>query len=173
MRGLCRVGGPRCSSHANSSYNKAFFRVRKAVDELAAARVEGDPAATAIAAKRVQAELTRLQEARDRYDTTVGGLTQLATHLERAPDEESLRARFQAGYRTRLEQLQAHDIAEGKPARASLNLTIGGNRWNVDATRQPTAQELADAGFTVIRPDDPDRSAKLRAALGLTEPGSP
>ena len=175
---MCRTGGPRCTKHAQASYDKAMDQVRAIGRDY--------DAGTSAEQKKLLPKLTkavgRAQDAQRPLATTTGGLTDLARQLQMMPAEDRAMIdrgellsmevkRYREGYATRLAQLQAHDVAAGKPPRQTLGLVVDGREW--DATGHPslTVDDFRDQpGFTVIDGDTPEeRDRQLRAALGMND----
>ena len=147
---MCRTGGPRCTKHAREGLNKAMGNLRKLTAEYEAA----DPAGRSRLLPKVKAATDRAVAAQQLYDTTTGGLSDLARELDGTTGEERevVAARFRDGYAKRLAQLQAHDVAAGNPPRESLGLVVDGVEWGSDG--YPVAgQDLAESDAWLIDPD--------------------
>lgn len=155
---MCKAGGPRCTGHARATMEAKFAAAHQAGEEFENATPEQREKALAKLNKAAKAAT----QAREQYDTTTGGLADLTETLRADPDDPVALRRFQAGYTTRLAQLQAHDLSDGRPVRRDLGLLIDGQPWTRDgAPYGHTEQALAD--------DAPLSNAEAWAKGTLTE----
>lgn len=138
---MCRTGGPRCTRHAREAYGAAMSALITAGTNYANDPGLGGRHAAQQAVWRAQ---DRVRETQAVYDTTTGGLTDLARELRTDPDNPALLRRWKAGYGTRLRQLQVHDMVAGKPERETLDLTIDGETWHRNGSRNPPVSEPAE-----------------------------
>lgn len=131
---MCRTGGPRCTAHARESLDRALAA---AMAVVARVETETDPVKLEQAQAQVGPASRRLATAQAAFDTTSGGLKQLADTLRNNPSDEAALRRWRNGYSTRLQQLQQHDLAAGRPPRPDLAFTIAGEQWCADGSRDP------------------------------------
>lgn len=153
---MCRTGGPRCTKHAKASYDKKMAKTQQLTGSYIAAPDEDKPG-IAVALKRAVESATK---ARNDYDTTTGGLSDLARQIRKSQkngkvDQEALQ-RFIVGYDTRLEQLRYHDAEADKYPRGSLGLVVDGAEWGSDGTQWwygPDRRPHRLDGPAIIYPD--------------------
>lgn len=135
---MCMVGGPRCAGHTRQAYAKALQATIRATGDLRAAQAAGDDTAAREASLRVGRLGQALLARQAAYDTTAEGLTDLARQISNNEDDDgSLKARFEAGYASRLRSYQRHDMEAGREVRTDLALDVDGQRWQPNGT--PTA----------------------------------
>ena len=122
---MCRAGGPRCTKHARAAYDSKMAKLRELTDQFQHSTADGKAELLPKLAKATR----KAAVAQQQLDTTTGGLADLARQMramsdaERAaavPGDGSPLSRYREGYAARMAQLQAHDVAAGRPPRESL-----------------------------------------------------
>ena len=157
---MCRTGGPRGPKHAVEAPRKAWATLQ----EVSGAYEAASPAEKEVMLADLAKATFRAMDTQAHMDSTTGGLAALARQLGQMPADERAKidagddlsvqlSRFQHGYATRLAQLQAHDVAAGKPPRATLKLMVDGTEWGADghpvsdgSTSKERDQQMPAAG---------------------------